>query len=69
MAIWISLLVIPLFTLMVLSVYVVLTLFFIGVILEAIKAFNEICGDTIAYLRDKIIGLFEKFTIDKSKDL
>lgn len=69
MSILISLLITPLFLLMVLSVYVVLTLFFIGVILEAIKAFNEVCGDTIAYLRDKIIGLFKKFTIDKSQDL
>lgn len=69
MVIWISLPVIPLFLLALLSIYVFLTLFFVGAILESIKAFNEICGDTIKYLRDKFIGIFQKITIDKSKDL
>lgn len=69
MEVLISLLITPLFLLMVLSVYVVLTLFFVGIIISAIKSFNEVCGDTISYFRDKVIGLFQKFTIDKSKDL
>ena len=69
MELLISLLVTPLFLLMALSVYVVLTLFFVGVILSAIKAFNEVCGDTIAYLKNKLVKVFQKFTIDKSKDL
>ena len=40
MEVLISLLITPLFILMVLSVYVVLTLFFVGIIISAIKSFN-----------------------------
>lgn len=57
-----------LFVLMVVSASIVLTLFLIGLILEAIKTFNEMYGDTIKGLKNKL-GKPLKTTIDKSKDL
>lgn len=68
MVIWISLIVMFLFVLIVISLSIVLTLFLIGVILEAIKTFNEMYGDTIQVLKNKLRKPF-KTTIDKSKDL
>lgn len=68
MLIWISLIIMFLFVLMVVSVSIVLTLFLIGITLEAIKTFNEMYGDTIKGLKNKLGKPF-KTTIDKSKDL
>ena len=68
MVIWISLIIMFLFVLMVVSVSIVLTLFLIGITLEAIKTFNEMYGDTIKGLKNKL-GTPFKTTIDKSKDL
>lgn len=56
------------FVLIVISLSIVLTLFLIGVILEAIKTFNEMYGDTIQVLKNKLRKPF-KTTIDKYKDL
>nr|DAJ32475.1 MAG TPA: hypothetical protein [Caudoviricetes sp.] len=68
MVIWISLIVMFLFVLIVISLSIVLTLFLIGVILEAIKTFNEMYRDTIQVLKNKLRKPF-KTTIDKSQDL
>lgn len=49
-----------LFILIIVSMSVVLTLFLIGVILEAIKTFNELYGDTIKGLKNKLVKPFMK---------
>lgn len=49
-----------LFVLIVISLSIVLTLFLIGVILEAIKTFNEMYGDTIQVLKNKLRKPFMK---------
>ena len=49
-----------LFILIVISLSIVLTLFLIGVILEAIKTFNELYGDTIQGLKNKLVKPFMK---------
>ena len=51
MVIWISLIVMFLFALIIVSMSIILTLFLIGLILEAIKEFNELYGDTIQGLK------------------
>ena len=56
------------FVLIVVSASIILTLFLIGITLEAIKTFNEMYGDTIKGLKNKLVKPF-KTTIDKSKDL
>lgn len=68
MVIWISLIVMFLFVLIIVSTSIILILFLIGLILEAIKTFNEMYGDTIQVLKNKLRKPF-KTTIDKSKDL
>lgn len=60
MVIWISLIVMFLFILIIVSISIVLTLFLIGVILEAIKTFNEMYGDTIQGLKNKLVKPFMK---------
>ena len=60
MVIWISLIVMFLFILIIVSMSIVLTLFLIGVILEAIKTFNELYGDTIQDLKNKLVKPFMK---------
>ena len=57
-----------LFVLIIVSTSIILILFLIGLILEAIKTFNEMYGDTIQVLKNKLRKPF-KTTIDKSKDL
>lgn len=57
------------FVLIVVSASIILTLFLIGITLEAIKEFNEMYGDTIKGLKGKLVKPFTKTTIDKSKDL
>lgn len=49
-----------LFILIVVSASIILTLFLIGLILEAIKTFNEIYGDTIQDLKNKLVKPFTK---------
>lgn len=68
MVIWISLMIMFAFVLIVVSASIILTLFLIGITLEAIKEFNEMYGDTIKCLKNKLGKPF-KTTIDKSKDL
>lgn len=68
MVIWISLMIMFAFVLIVVSMSIILTLFLIGITLEAIKEFNEMYGDTIKGLKNKLVKPF-KITIDKSKDL
>lgn len=68
MVIWISLMIMFAFVLIVVSAPIILTLFLIGITLEAIKTFNEMYGDTIKGLKNKLGKPF-KTTIDKSKDL
>ena len=68
MVIWISLMIMFTFVLMAVSAFIILTLFLIGITLEAIKTFNEMYGDTIKILKNKLGKPF-KTTIDKSKDL
>ena len=60
MLIWISLIIMFLFVLMVVSASIILTLFLIGLILEAIKTFNELYGDTIQGLKNKLVKPFMK---------
>ena len=60
MVIWISLIVMFLFILIIVSMSIVLTLFLIGLILEAIKTFNEMYGDTIQGLKNKLVKPFMK---------
>lgn len=68
MVIWISLMIMFAFIMIVVSASIILTLFLIGITLEAIKEFNEMYGDTIKGLKNKLVKPF-KTTIDKSKDL
>lgn len=49
-----------LFILIVVSATIILTLFLIGLILEAIKEFNELYGDTIKGLKNKLVKPFTK---------
>ena len=60
MVIWISLIVMFLFALIIVSMSIILTLFLIGLILEAIKEFNELYGDTIQGLKNKLVKPFMK---------
>ena len=60
MVIWISLIIMFLFILIVVSASIILTLFLIGLILEAIKTFNEMYGDTIQDLKNKLVKPFMK---------
>ena len=53
------------FVLIVVSASIIPTLFLIGITLEAIKEFNEMYGDTIKGLKNKLVKPF-KTTIDKS---
>ena len=49
-----------LFILIVVSASIILTLFLIGLILEEIKTFNELYGDTIQGLKNKLVKPFTK---------
>lgn len=60
MVIWISLIVMFLFVLIIVSASIILTLFLIGITLEAIQEFNEMYGDTIKGLKGKLPKSFTK---------
>lgn len=49
-----------LFILIIVSMSITLTLFLIGLILEEIKTFNELYGDTIQGLKNKLVKPFMK---------